>query len=74
MREESMTVVSDPDLDESPPYLSPGAPPAVSTTPSEVVYTCGECGTQLAELAEGLHPKFAIVCPDRESFNAFPSA
>ncbi|WP_336364349.1 hypothetical protein [Halalkalicoccus salilacus] len=74
MYEESMTVISDPDGDERPPYLSPETLPAVSTTPNETAYTCGECGTQLAELAEGLHPEFAIVCPDCESFNAFPSA
>lgn len=69
-----MTVIADPDRDETPPYLSPDTSPAVSTTPSEIAYLCGECGTQLAELAEGLHPTFAIVCPDCESFNAFPSA
>ena len=69
-----MTVISDPDLNDTPPYLSPDSPPAVSTTPSEIAYLCGECGAQLAELAEGLHPKFAIVCPGCESFNAFPSA
>lgn len=76
MREESMTTVADPETTdaETPPYLDPETPPAISTTPGEVAYRCGDCGVRLAELAEGLRPRFAIVCPDCGSFNAFPRA
>jgi hypothetical protein len=74
MRTESMTIVSNPDAEdaESLPYLNPETSPALSTTPRRIAYACGDCETPLAELAEGLRPQFAIVCPDCESFNAFP--
>lgn len=74
MREQPMITVPDPESSEpgTPPYLDPETPPALSTTPGEIAYLCGDCGVRLAELAEGLRPRFAIVCPDCGSFNAFP--
>jgi DNA-directed RNA polymerase subunit RPC12/RpoP len=71
-----MTIVSDPDAEEteSLPYLDSETSPALSTTPRRIAFACGDCETPLAELAEGLRPQFAIVCPDCGSFNAFPES
>lgn len=54
------------------PLFMPDDSPAFSTNPSNVEYTCHDCGEVIARVFPNFYLIATVQCPDCKSYNEFP--